>query len=243
MGLLNSSRWVSAADAFHKSIEAELPVPQYLIIGSGIPTLDRLYIWSDLSQTPRKWSARMGNGDGTVPLGSAIAVNGSEFNLNGVKHADLPNNTTTHELLQKILRDDLAELPVGVDLKPHNPPTTIEWFSGSPIRVTISDSTGRMTGLSADGSSMTEIPLIGPKLSIDILKAIINSLPMSQGTRTSLVAKVDAAGSAISRQDSVASKNILSALLQEIRAQSGKHLTTEQAEGLTVIVQQILATL
>jgi len=342
---------VSTAHDFYKTINRTLAVPQFKIIGSGIPTVTSLMIWSDKTITPREWIGFSGNGDGTVPLKSAESAPGKNFYLNE-GHSDLPKNPDSIALVLKILQDDITQLspddtkqlpPHVQEGKPYNvAPEETEWVSGSPIRVTIVDSNNRFNGVDSNGSIRTDTPhadffafeqneggffptqdtyqvnvtatgigvfslvftakdpagsILGsiifsqvpiganskgslmlspnnqsPVLNLDIdgdgtfdfqlssnqplseatllgmLKAIINSAPISHGIQTSLVAKVDAAAAAIIAGRPSTGQNVLNALLNEIRAQSSnnngkddKHITADDAKGLVVIVQTILA--
>lgn len=84
---------------------------------------------------------------------------------------------------------------------------------------------------------------LGPLQLIGILRDLVNNLPVNNGIRISMLAKIDAAESAIEQGSYKEAKNILSALLHEISAQAGKKLTLGQAQGLAVIIQQIMGTI
>jgi hypothetical protein len=68
-------------------------------------------------------------------------------------------------------------------------------------------------------------------------------LEIEDGLRRSLLAKVDAAQSALARGNRNAASNALDALLHELSAQDGKKVTVEDARGIRVIVTMILARL
>jgi pimeloyl-ACP methyl ester carboxylesterase len=160
-GFLVSSAWVGSADALHQTIGGQLSVPQFEVVGGGVPTLTQLMLEGDPSTGPRVWCAQGGDGDGTVPILSATSVPGSAtaFYLDLIKHEDLPNNQTAQQLLVQILQNNLDTLPSGVKTQHYPNVGFIEWCSGSPIKVTITDPGSRVDGVALDASVRNEIPL------------------------------------------------------------------------------------
>src|ERR1700730_5210283 len=335
-GFLASSAWVESAHAFHQTLAGQLTVPQFEIASSGVATLTQLVLQGGPSTGPRVWCARSGNGDGTVPIQSATAVPGSAtaFYLDTVKHADLPNNKTAQQLVLQILRNNLNSLPAGVNTQFFPLPGVVEWCSGSPIKVTITDPQSRADGVSTDGSVRTQIPLssfyvfeanesgllppsqeygvkivatgtgvfsltfdqkdasgmiahstkfseipiaagaigtfllspgqadatlaldidgngsidltlpanepLTPAASNNMLGRVIRSFRLHEEIRESLVEKVRDADRAVHQGHFGKAEHVYNALRHELKAQSGKHITTAQARGLTTIIDSLI---
>jgi len=77
----------------------------------------------------------------------------------------------------------------------------------------------------------------------DILRVIVQSLDLNTGIKQSFVGKITAAGQAIRAGQFDHARNIFDALLNEINAQSGKHLGKLDAIGLTIIVEHLIEAL
>jgi hypothetical protein len=96
-----------------------------------------------------------------VPIESgALPLAGPAFYTNGIEHRLLPNHPTIHTLLGRIFTNDLSQLPPMVSTQPF--PVVggvIEWCSGSPVKVKVTDSQSRVNGLDVDGSLRNEIPI------------------------------------------------------------------------------------
>jgi pimeloyl-ACP methyl ester carboxylesterase len=157
---LRSDRWVAAAGAFHSLLSMPSTVPQVQIVGSGVPTIGQLAVVSNPFFGGRDWIHWMANGDGTVPEGSALTVPGQieSFFVGGIAHQDLPNDPCVGDLVIRILQDDTQTLPSCASRQSFSLPSTISWFSGSPVRVTIRDTANRVAGVRGDGSVSEEIP-------------------------------------------------------------------------------------
>lgn len=68
----------------------------------------------------------------------------------------------------------------------------------------------------------------------------VRGLAIHQGTKNSLLAKLDAARRSLQRHNMAACRGSLEAFLNEVRAQRGKKLTTAEADQLAAAVRQIL---
>ena len=162
-GPLQSSRWVDLANSFHSAIDRQLQVEQFSIIGSGLPTVDGLRLRLPEAGSG-SWKLRTGNGDITVPFSSATLAGAVSFYFNGnvkdkeVEHADLANDPMIRDLVLKILRNDLGELPDRISREPFQLPSTFNWYTASPVRVTIRDEIDRVNGFVADESLVRDIP-------------------------------------------------------------------------------------
>lgn len=339
-GFLRNSAWVSLANTFHSLISLPITVPQYVIAGTGIPTLGGLKLRGDPATEPGSWCAMTANGDETVPVASATVVvpgtSTQRFFVNNVAHDALPNNTTVQQLVINILNSNSSvTMPPGVSTTPF--PIVgrpINWCTHSPIKVLITDANGNVDGLGLDGSIRNEIPFssffqfdeneggllpsngpyqvgitgtaiglfsidfnyedsqgtaiqtikfpdvpvtvgsvgslilqpndptptlamdvdgngtvdvslpanrpVEPGVATQILSLIIGTVSLNRGIQQSLLAKVDAANSAIRAGRSNEAKNILGALWDEISAQLGKQVPANQGNGLLTIVGQII---
>jgi len=166
-GFLRSDRWVALADTFYFNISNPITLPQYLIVGTGCATINRIMVRMEKNRTGgdhRCWFGRYGNGDDTVPQESAIAALGSDvtvFYADRVPHANLPNNENVDGLILDILQDNLSNpLPSGIARNPFNlPPEGLVVFNTcSPITLRITDETGNINVEHQDGSIGENIP-------------------------------------------------------------------------------------
>ncbi len=158
-GFLASSSWVDTANQFHQSIAADLNIAQYLIAGSGLPTITQFTLKTDPSIQPRRWCVESGDGDNTVPTTSATGIGAvGVFYVNQVEHSKIPNNATVQQVVLGILADNLTSLPPGVSTTAFQAPKRAEWCTGSPISVTISDTGSRVDGIGTDGATKLGIP-------------------------------------------------------------------------------------
>jgi len=340
--LLLSTAWVNDAVTFQQSIALSSLTPQFAIVGTGLATLQQLDLLppeppttsvSTPPSTLSPWMAESGTGDGTVPLNSGQFL-GTVFYVNGIAHNKLPNATSVQQMIDKILQGNVSTLPPGVSTTPSSLPTTIEWTTGSPIKVTVTDSQLEADGVTTDGSvqelipfskffqftnneggflalgqdytfniaatttgvfslslkertggggsafpivtftnipvgplsratfkvlasgtplaldldingdGITDVSIVpgqpeAPGLWLDLLRLVVISLELDTGTGQSLLAKIDVAQKAVTAGRSQEAQNALGALTNEIQAQSGKHLSITQAQGLTSIIGAI----
>jgi pimeloyl-ACP methyl ester carboxylesterase len=157
-GFLVSSRWVDAANAFHQSIAVTANMAQYVIVGSGFPTLAGFTLQTNPSSTPRRLCAESGDGDNTVPTSSSTAFGFlNTFYVKRVKHDELPNNGIVQKLVLDILANNLMSLPQDVSRDPFTPTGTLNFCTGSPVSVSISDVRSSQDGIGSDGETRTDI--------------------------------------------------------------------------------------
>jgi hypothetical protein len=79
-----------------------------------------------------------------------------------------------------------------------------------------------------------------PSELIDTLMAYVSGLGLSKGIQTSLLAKLDAAQSNLARGEVTAATGTIGAFMNEVRAQSGKHISAGQAAEMTSQAQAIV---
>jgi hypothetical protein len=113
------------------------------------------------------------------------------------------------------------------------------WFSNGThtLRVTALD----VAGWSTQRSGSFELTATLTSLRALILALLSRGEIDSEGTARGLLAKVDAASAATARGDRSAALNQLSALLNDVSAQAGKHLSARGAEVLTSDVRYVMA--
>ena len=78
-----------------------------------------------------------------------------------------------------------------------------------------------------------------PAGALKSLMSTVASMNLHQGTQTSLDAKLNAALNSINAGDSTPAMNQLNAFINAVNAQSGKHLTTSQAQVLVEFASEI----
>jgi hypothetical protein len=108
--------------------------------------------------------------------------------------------------------------------------------------IEIDPATGKAEPIGGPGFSITGLTNTMPP-SIRMLMAMVDSMDMHEGLRQSLLAKLNAALAALEREQVKTAKNILSAFINEVEAQSGKKLTEEQADGLMDVALAVLGSL
>ena len=90
-----------------------------------------------------------------------------------------------------------------------------------------------------DGSAVYQLPADA----LQTLISTVNGMNLPNGILHSLEAKLNAAADSLSRGDNNAATNQLGAFINEVNAQSGKHITTDQAALLNSFAQGILNTI
>ena len=157
-----NSTLVDRADAFHQEIDnlnpADYGVETYNFVGCGTPTVGQFYIL-DNTNGHYTYNIKMINGDGTVPLKSAEALNASStYYVKNAQHALMPSTSGVKELIAEILT---ATSTTDFDISTYSnlatnsgnctiPNGRIVSFH-SPIELHIYDSSGNHTGPDANG--------------------------------------------------------------------------------------------
>jgi len=90
-------------------------------------------------------------------------------------------------------------------------------------------------GLDADANGCTD--------TIGGLTALVQSVPLTPNIRRGLMAKLDDAGKAIDRGHTAAAVNKVQEFISQVRAQSGKAITTANADLLTSYATNLIALL
>ncbi|WP_434683174.1 lipase/acyltransferase domain-containing protein [Bacillus sp. PM5] len=92
-------------DEFRELLEQELEIEHHEIIGFGVETIIGLSE-SDTQEV----DAHFRNGDGTVPLFSAMSNATKQYYLKGVGHDKLPQNQVAINIVKSILDDQVEEI-------------------------------------------------------------------------------------------------------------------------------------
>ena len=108
--------------------------------------------------------------------------------------------------------------------------------------IKIDPATGKAVPIANTGFSITGLTNTTPS-SIKMLMAMVDSMDMHEGLRQSLLAKLNAALAALERGRVKTARNILNAFINEVKAQSGKKLTEEQADVLMDVALAVLGSL
>ncbi len=84
---------------------------------------------------------------------------------------------------------------------------------------------------------------LDPAVTLQDIIDLIESFGLSKGTTTSLVAKLNAAATALAAGDTASARADIGSLISETKAQSGKKLTAAQASAIIADANQILTQL
>ncbi len=162
-----NSALVDRADTFHQEIDGLDPesygVETYNIIGCGLPTLGQFYLLK--SGEHPVYNIRFINGDGTIPLRSAEAMDAGEtYYVDGIAHALLPSTSGVKELVASILTSTTT---LDFDTSPYaNLSTTSSGCTipdgrivsfHSPVELHIYDTSGDHVGPDSNGDIENEI--------------------------------------------------------------------------------------
>ena len=164
---------LARADLFHASSDALAMkgVDVYNLAGCGNPTVKGFVV-----QGGGTVDLVRGNGDGSVPLGSALALANDHQNYfsiyreNGIDHAGLVKDARATALIRAILDDATSTLPLAPlgwsgsvkdcfsDIGASRRETTLEVSVHSPVVLHAYDKEGRHTGPNGNGEIETRIP-------------------------------------------------------------------------------------
>ena len=89
-------------------------------------------------------------------------------------------------------------------------------------------------------SVISDSPIPSQILETQDIVNIINNMTLTQGTTKSLDVKLDATISYLNTNDTYDAKNVLQSFISEVNAQTGKHITQEQANQLVVEARNII---
>ncbi|MFA5184314.1 MAG: hypothetical protein WC456_02190 [Patescibacteria group bacterium] len=168
---LNSSM-ASSSDTLHNDLDNFDPdnygVKAYNIIGCNQPTISRIYIINHYASSSYEYGLGYVNGDGTVPLKSAQALNNSlgTYYTTSTTHAFLPSFDDNKWLIYDILNStsspfvfNYTQYPeMTIDSGDCTPLDGWEVSYHSPIALHIYDDQGRHIGPDAKGNIEINIP-------------------------------------------------------------------------------------
>jgi pimeloyl-ACP methyl ester carboxylesterase len=196
---------LAAADAFHARADAaSVNAPAvYNLVGCQNPATIKNFILQDGGAV----DIVRGNGDGSVPVDSAMNLaNGyqnyfSLYSENGADHVGLVRDSRPIALIRAIIRNATATLslaPLGISTSSedclqgrsqHHNGTTVEVTARGPVALNVYDEGDRHTGPNADGGIDLQVPgssyqAIGPN-SFILLPASSTYRVVAQGTSAS----------------------------------------------------------
>ncbi len=159
-----NSSLIDRANTLHEEIDnlspASYGVETYNIVGCGTPTLGQFYILQE-GEHPI-YNIRMINGDGTVPLKSAEAMQASAtYYVRNAQHALMPSTSGVKELVVSLLSTTTPDISPYTNLSTSSngcniPDGRIVSFH-SPIELHVYDSSGNHVGPDVNGDIENEI--------------------------------------------------------------------------------------
>jgi len=161
-----NSALVERADAFHQEIDnldpATYGVDTYNFVGCGTPTIGQFYLLEGGDHPI--YNIKMINGDGTVPLKSAEAMNALKtYYVKNAQHALMSSTSGVKDLIAEILTSTSTEFDISpysnLALSADNcaiPNGKIVSFH-SPIELHVYDSSGNHTGPDTNGDIENEL--------------------------------------------------------------------------------------
>lgn len=156
---------LNRAQEFHEEVDGLNPsgygVDTYNIVGCGTPTLGQFYI---LGKEGDKYiyNIKMINGDGTVPLRSAEALEATEtYYVKNAQHALMPSTSGVKELVASLLKDEslnISSYPnLAMSVSGCQIPNGKLVSFHSPIELHIYDGSGNHVGPDENGDIVNEI--------------------------------------------------------------------------------------
>lgn len=147
---------------FHSEID-EMIIPQtieaYSIQGCGLPTTRRL-----VKQSPKfgedEWLLHIGDGDGTVPLGSAEYVHipdNHKITIPHLAHSEMPSNNLAQPIILDILSGNTSSLNHYSHTEECGVNGTLVSVH-SPVALSVTNSAGQFVGVSTTGDIEYSIP-------------------------------------------------------------------------------------
>ncbi len=153
-----NSALVDRAESFHQEVDgldpADYGVETYNIVGCGEPTLGQIFVL-DKKDDEFYYAIKMTDGDGTVPIKSAVAMPVTKtYYAKGVRHATMSSASGVKELVVSLLNksSDVSLLP-NISESPDFcgiPDGQLVSFH-SPITLDVYDEQGNHAGPNADG--------------------------------------------------------------------------------------------
>ncbi len=176
-GILSGSLLDYARDE-HDTLDSWVPpagITLYQIAGWGVDTISGIDFYENqklfglLGTTPKYRPIFVEDGDGVVPVPSALLTSTSTENVkrywldlanSSIKHGDIFENTDLRTFLGNILTNNSSSLPSTIST---TAPITssakkLTFYLHSPLTLQLEDSSGNVTGLAEDGSISQDIP-------------------------------------------------------------------------------------
>lgn len=100
---------------------------------------------------------------------------------------------------------------------------------------------GDLTHKSSSGSESLNI--MNPEQAIGYLTSTVKDIGLSHGIANSLVAKLNAASNSLNHGNTIAASHQLQAFINEVNAQTGKKITSGQAQTLANMADVIISSL
>ncbi|QUC64050.1 HYR domain-containing protein [Nitrosopumilus sp. K4] len=129
-------------------------------------------------------------------------------------------------------------LPTATDNIDPNPTVSCTPQPGSIFAIGVN--TVSCTATDLVGNSVDAEFSITVQITFDSLKDTVNSFDLQKGLTTSLVKKIEAASASFDRDNIKAATNQLHAFINEVNAQDGKTLTSEQTESLSEYAELLI---
>ncbi len=131
------------------------------IVGCGTPTIGKIYTL-DKKNSKNEYALGYINGDGTVPLQSAEALNAEKtyYISGGIAHGTMPSSQGVKDLISSILfgKDVITDKNVNTTKSNCKLPNGKYVSVHSPIKIDVYDQVGNHTGPNASGDIEQNIP-------------------------------------------------------------------------------------
>jgi hypothetical protein len=157
-------------DQLHENLDNFNPndygIKAYNIVGCGSPTIGEIYNLGTKEDGSDQYEIKYINGDQTVPLQSALALNNSTntYYVDGYKHTDIPGYDGTEQLVLAML-NATSSVQFNTNNYSHiSTDNSICSFSGTtasvhcPVSLNAYDEKGNHVGLDAKGNVEINIP-------------------------------------------------------------------------------------
>ena len=146
--------------------------------------------------------------------------------------------------------EDLGSFTLDIRTTQNDTVLNEEQFSDLPVtsktkgKITLGGDGVPTMALDVDGNGVDDVVITRdtpkPVASLAVLKYVVLSLNIEKGITNSLAQKIANASSALQKNQSKTAQNVLSALKNEMQAQSGKKIDTESVKKLALVVDKIV---